>query len=64
MILYLFLTIVITGIIACESKSAPVASETDSDSVHIVVGFSQIGDESEWRTANTASIQNEAKRLK
>lgn len=29
----------------------------------LIVGYSQIGDESEWRTANTKSIQNEAERL-
>jgi len=29
----------------------------------LIVGYSQIGDESEWRTANTKSIKDEAERL-
>lgn len=29
----------------------------------LIVGFAQIGDESEWRTANTISIKSEAERL-
>ena len=35
------------------------AEKTDaSDSNLIIVGFSQLGSESDWRTANTKSIQN------
>ena len=37
-------------------KEPDQAQEADSDL--IVVGFSQLGSESEWRTANTKSIQN------
>lgn len=37
-------------------KESDQAQDTDSDL--IVVGFSQLGSESEWRTANTKSIQN------
>ena len=35
-------------------------SRPDSGGGSIVLGFSQIGAESEWRTANTASIQSAA----
>jgi simple sugar transport system substrate-binding protein len=38
----------------------PEANPTSTD---IVVGYAQIGAESEWRTANTKSIQDEAERL-
>jgi len=61
--LYLFLAMIITGITACGNKSTLVTPEASPDSIQTVVGFSQIGDESEWRSANTVSIQNEAKRL-
>jgi galactofuranose transport system substrate-binding protein len=40
------------------SSSKPKKSYAD-----LVVGFAQIGAESEWRTANTASIKQEAERL-
>jgi len=49
---------------------APTANETPLDSARpmktyedLVVGFAQIGAESEWRTADTASIKQEAERL-
>jgi galactofuranose transport system substrate-binding protein len=64
LLIVLFLAIIITGLTACDNQATLVASGTNSKSMDIVVGFSQIGDESEWRTANTASIQNEAKRRK
>ena len=62
-ILYLFLAIIATVITACGNQATSAAAEIDPDSIGIVVGFSQIGAESEWRTANTESIQNEADRL-
>ena len=37
------------------------SSPTNGSGDSIVLGFSQIGAESEWRTANTTSIQNAAK---
>ena len=47
---------------ASESGAAPlsVKKKTYQD---LVVGFAQIGAESEWRTANTRSIQETARRL-
>lgn len=47
---------------ACGAEATPVATETEDSEDSIVVGFSQIGAESEWRTANTVSIQKEAER--
>jgi simple sugar transport system substrate-binding protein len=43
-----------------EAAAAPAAAKTFAD---LVVGYAQIGAESEWRTANTASIKDEAERL-
>ena len=48
-------------ILAALAGLLPVAcSEGDADGSGIVVGFSQIGAESSWRTAETASIRGEA----
>ena len=47
---------------ACGAEATPVATETEDSEDSTVVGFSQIGAESEWRTANTVSIQKEAER--
>lgn len=52
---------------ACERKGAPAAgseatSEGSKAGQTLVVGFSQIGAESAWRSAETSSIQNEAKK--
>ncbi len=44
---------------ACSKKSS---SDSGSESKSIVVGFSQIGAESSWRTAETKSIRGEADR--
>jgi simple sugar transport system substrate-binding protein len=57
-IVHLFSAIIIF-LTACGYESTPIAPTTDP----IVVGFSQIGAESEWRTANSNSIQDEAERL-
>ena len=55
-------------IAGCQSKAAiePQGPTLDGDRKtyqNLVVGFSQIGDESEWRTGNTASIKEEAEYL-
>ncbi len=62
-ILVVFLAIPIT-LVSCSLQPIKIpqyaemdnSEETDSDL--IVVGFSQLGSESDWRTANTKSIQN------
>jgi len=60
------LTILILA--ACQSGdiSAPQSTETEIDKklyTNLVVGYSQIGAESEWRTGNTASIKEAAESL-
>lgn len=59
-------------LIACEVISPPKAPDSTLQAPQInekktyrnlVVGFSQIGAESEWRTANTASIKEAAEKL-
>jgi len=45
---------------AAPQAAQPAAKKTYKD---LVVGYAQIGAESEWRTANTASIQETAKEL-
>ncbi len=61
-ILVIFLAIPIT-LVSCSLRpiNIPQYSEIDNsednDSDLIVVGFSQLGSESDWRTANTKSIQ-------
>ncbi len=46
-----------------ESADLSGAVKSTRDPHHLVVGYSQIGAESEWRTANTTSIKEEAERL-
>lgn len=63
-LMILSLSLALLSISACESAPPTTeSSQSDSDHIGIVVGFSQIGDESEWRSANTASIKKEAERL-
>lgn len=53
--------LVITGLTGCRSFDEKTQAESEQDEMekdYIVVGFSQIGSESIWRTANTVSIQN------
>ena len=57
----LALTIVTTMLAACSGGSAPSEGAPNGAPKAIVLGFSQIGAESEWRTANTLSIQSAAK---
>jgi ABC-type sugar transport system substrate-binding protein len=45
---------------ACSGDSQPAGGNGDTGK-RIVLGFSQIGAESEWRTANTTSVQSAAK---
>ncbi len=62
-ILVVFLAIPIT-LVSCSLRPikilqySEIDNSEDSDSDLIVVGFSQLGSESDWRTANTKSIQN------
>ena len=51
------------GLAACakEDKSATSSSSGGGDSKAITLGFSQVGSESGWRTANTDSIKSAAK---
>jgi ABC-type sugar transport system substrate-binding protein len=61
------LVAVVVAITACGSNSTPEVPTPVPPGkkvyTDLVVGFSQIGAESEWRTANTASIKGEAERL-
>ena len=63
MILVVFLAIPIT-LVSCSLRPIKILqynendNSEDNDSDLIVVGFSQLGSESDWRTANTKSIQN------
>lgn len=59
---YIFSAIITMLLTGCGNQTAPTASETDPID-NTVIGFSQIGAESDWRTANTESIQDEAERL-
>lgn len=48
--------ILLLGLSGCAGKQEPAA-----DNASIVVGFSQLGSESSWRIANTASMEQAAK---
>ncbi len=51
------------SLLACERSPAPApATGAGAPSRPLVVGFAQIGAESAWRTANTESIKEEAKK--
>lgn len=57
----ILLLVIMTGCSLKPMKSLQYKEDSnteDADSDLIVVGFSQLGSESEWRTANTKSIQN------
>lgn len=63
------LLVVLPLLVACDaapdapkSSAIPAAGQKKTYQ-NLVVGFSQIGAESEWRTANTRSLQETAKRL-
>lgn len=63
LILGLLIVFIILTITTCETDPLPESTETAPGFKGVVVGFSQIGAESEWRTANTESIKQEAERL-
>lgn len=48
------------GVFGCSSGPAEPTASNGTEKTPIKVGFSQVGDESAWRTANTNSIQSEA----
>jgi simple sugar transport system substrate-binding protein len=49
-------------LVACSNSESPAGGDKSGDaSKQITLGFSQIGAESEWRTANTTSVQSAAK---
>src|SRR3989475_13327374 len=59
----LSLAMICAVVSSCGQKKADVEKAADgSRTKKIVVGFSQIGAESGWRTANTESIKTEAAR--
>lgn len=49
--------------VACSSSSEESATEEVKTLENLIVGYAQIGAESEWRTANTASIKETAEQL-
>lgn len=54
---YLLAALVLLGLVACSESKAPESADGNKE---IVLGFSQIGAESEWRTANSESIKSAA----
>ncbi|BCJ40619.1 ABC transporter substrate-binding protein [Actinoplanes ianthinogenes] len=50
----------VSALAGCGDKSDDTASSGGSSSDKLVMGFSQVGAESGWRTANTKSIQDSA----
>ncbi|HRQ38846.1 MAG TPA: ABC transporter substrate-binding protein [Chloroflexota bacterium] len=62
LIIFLLLSVVIVG---CSSTGGEEAADEASAKTmeDLVVGYAQIGAESEWRTANTASIKESAEQL-
>lgn len=67
----LYLVVIVTAIFAgsgCGVSASPDLPEPETTPgkkryEDLIVGFAQIGAESEWRTANTASIKEEAEKL-
>ncbi len=53
----LLAALVLLGLAACSESKAPESGDGNKE---IVLGFSQIGAESEWRTANSESIKSAA----
>ena len=49
--------------LTAEATAQPAVDDGKKTYDELVVGYSQIGAESEWRTGNTASIKEEAERL-
>jgi len=62
------LIVMVFIIVGCQAKATSEPQESALDEggktyQNLVVGFSQIGDESEWRTGNTVSIMETAENL-
>lgn len=65
------IVIAVLAIVACTTQQPPLPSPTAQDGLSpakksykdLIVGYAQLGAESEWRTANTNSIKKEAERL-
>jgi simple sugar transport system substrate-binding protein len=66
------ISVVVLALAACGTRPIPEPSQSDLQAepaqgkktyADLVVGFSQIGAESEWRTGNTASIKEAAESL-
>ena len=55
-ILYLLAVLTLCLMSGCGEKKSAVTEENDN--MHITVGFSQLGAESDWREANTRSIRS------
>ncbi len=45
-------------LLGCNTKESKNVDSTNSKEEHIVVGYAQVGAESDWRTANTKSFQS------
>jgi galactofuranose transport system substrate-binding protein len=50
----------VTGMVGCQDRSTPDKPASAGAGKKLRIGFSQIGAESDWRRANTESIQSEA----
>ncbi|MBN1992840.1 MAG: ABC transporter substrate-binding protein [Anaerolineae bacterium] len=63
----IILSLIVFTITGCSAQSTPEPTKEPDNGKKtyesLVVGYAQIGDESEWRTANTVSIKEEAERL-
>lgn len=59
----LLMTVLLITLIGCSKNESTTTTNTTTDAKKsLVVGFSQIGAESAWRSAETKSIQDEAKK--
>lgn len=52
----------LTALLCCTTLIAPAPSPAAADDRKLVVGFSQVGAESAWRTAETQSVKSEAEK--
>jgi simple sugar transport system substrate-binding protein len=62
-----FITLIffLTSAISCSTQNSSSSGSTTLEKTtqkKIVLGFSQLGDESDWRAANTESIKSAAKK--
>lgn len=55
-------SVVAAGVLAASLLTACSSSSSGGDDGKLVLGFSQVGAESGWRTANTKSVQDAAKK--